>query len=186
MPGFQPYTIPAKKPFYHIVMKQISFFVKSGLLLVAFMTFSGYGKAQIKFESGVGTGSAKKLEKFVPITDGTVNMGFPKGKLVPTNKYELELENHRNKYDLSISAQIEFYKAFIGQKILFYGNYLAASGYYTFPYAAKRKIVNLLKPATYTENGITYTVSKVSTRRAYDKATITDLILIPVGGINLV
>lgn len=51
MPGFQPYTIPAKKPFYHIVMKQISFFVKSGLLLVAFMTFSGYGKAQISIEN---------------------------------------------------------------------------------------------------------------------------------------
>ena len=129
-------------------MKQKSFFIKSGLLLAAFIAFSGYGRAQ-----GVN------LEKFVPVTDGTVNMEFPYEQKAPNGK----------KYDRSLSAQIDYYKAFIGQKILFYGNYIIPrGGYYTFPYAAKRKIVNLYKPITYTENGITYAVNNVSTRRAYD------------------
>ena len=52
--------------------KQKSFLIRSGLLLAAFIAFSAYGKAQIKFES-----EEVKMEKFVPITDGSENMEFP-------------------------------------------------------------------------------------------------------------
>lgn len=129
-------------------MKQKSFFIKSGLLLTAFIAFSGYGRAQ-----GVN------LEKFVPVTDGSVNMEFPYEQKAPNGK----------KYDRSLAAQIDYYKAFIGQKIQFYGNNsIPRGGYYTFPYASKRKTINLPEPATYTEDGITYAVNKVSTRMSYD------------------
>ena len=148
LPGVFIWRLPGREALTIIIMKQKSFFIKSGLLLAAFIAFSGYGRAQ-----GVN------LEKFVPVTDGTVNMEFPYEQKAPNGK----------KYDRSLSAQIDYYKAFIGQKILFYGNYIIPrGGYYTFPYAAKRKIVNLYKPITYTENGITYAVNNVSTRRAYD------------------
>lgn len=148
MSGFQPYAIPAKKPFYHIVMKQISFFFKGGLLIAAFMAFSMYGKAQVKFES-----EEVKLEKLVPVTDGSVNMDFPFGK---------------EGFDCSVPAQIEFFKAFIGQKILFYGkSYYYIEDYYTFPRAVKRQIIPLPQPITETFDKGQYTVNQVSTRMVY-------------------
>lgn len=105
MPEFQPYAIPAKKPFYHTVMKQISFFVKSGLLLVAFMALSGYGKAQISIENSAD--DKVEIKKVTPKTDGSTNIYFP-------------TDISRDDYDTSLDAQIEYYKAFIGQRILFY------------------------------------------------------------------
>lgn len=148
LPEVQLYAISAKKPFYHIVMKQISFRVKSGLLVAAFMTFSMYGKAQVKFES-----EEVKLEKLVPVTDGSVNMEFPFGK---------------EGFDCSVPAQIEFFKAFIGQKILFYGkSYYHMYDYYTFPRAVKRQIIPLPQPITETFDKGQYTVNQVSTRMVY-------------------
>lgn len=130
-------------------MKQISYFIKSGLLLVAFMTFSVYGKAQVKFES-----KEVKLEKLVPVTDGSVNMEFPFGK---------------EGFDCSVPAQIEFFKAFIGQKILFYGKsyYHIGEDYYTFPRAVKRQIIPLPQPITETFDKGQYTVNQVSARMPY-------------------
>ena len=141
MPEFQPYAIPAKKPFYHIVMKQISFFFKGGLLIAAFMAFSMYGKAQVQFES-----EEVKLEKLVPVTNGSVNMEFPFGK---------------EGFDCSVPAQIEFFKAFIGQKILFYGKSYYREDYYTFPRAVKRQIIPLPQPITETFDKGQYTVNQV-------------------------
>ena len=149
MPVWYKAEIPAKKPFYHIVMKQISFFFKGGLLIAAFMAFSMYGKAQVQFES-----EEVKLEKLVPVTDGSVNMEFPFGK---------------EGFDCSVPAQIEFFKAFIGQKILFYGKsyYRMREDYYTFPRAVKRQIIPLPQPITETFDKGQYTVNQVSTRMPY-------------------
>ncbi len=152
MPGFQPYTIPAKKPFYHIVMKQISFFVKSGLLLVAFMTFSGYGKAQISIENSAD--DKVEIKKVTPKTDGSTNIYFP-------------TDISRNDYDTSLDAQIEYYKAFIGQRILFYAG---AIGFQPI----KPHIIRLHQPFTQTFTGkenfigkkkkTTYTIRNIYTR----------------------
>ena len=152
MPGFQPYTIPAKKPFYHIVMKQISFLVKSGLLLVAFMTFSGYGKAQISIENSAD--DKVEIKKVTPKTDGSTNIYFP-------------TDISRNDYDTSLDAQIEYYKAFIGQRILFYAG---AIGFQPI----KPHIIRLHQPFTQTFTGkenfigkkkkTTYTIRNVYTR----------------------
>ena len=149
MPVWYKAEIPAKKPFYHIVMKQIAFFFKGGLLIAAFMAFSMYGKAQVQFES-----EEVKLEKLVPVTDGSVNMEFPFGK---------------EGFDCSVPAQIEFFKAFIGQKILFYGKsyYRMREDYYTFPRAVKRQIIPLPQPITETFDKGQYTVNQVSTRMPY-------------------
>lgn len=152
MPGFQPYTIPAKKPFYHIVMKQISFLVKSGLLLVAFMTFSGYGKAQISIENSAD--DKVEIKKVTPKTDGSTNIYFP-------------TDISRNDYDTSLDAQIEYYKAFIGQRILFYAG---AIGFQPI----KPHIIRLHQPFTQTFTGkenfigkkkkTTYTIRNIYTR----------------------
>ena len=118
-------------------------------MIAAFMAFSMYGKAQVKFES-----KEVKLEKLVPVTDGSVNMEFPFGK---------------EGFDCSVPAQIEFFKAFIGQKILFYGKsyYHIREDYYTFPRAVKRQIIPLPQPITETFDKGQYTVNQVSTRMPY-------------------
>lgn len=138
--------------------KQKSFLIRSSLLLAAFIAFSAYGKAQIKFES-----EEVKIEKFVPITDGSENMEFPH------EQKDEERGPNGKQYDRSIPAQIQFYKAFIGQKILFYGDFIDAynNQYKTFPRAVKRKIIYLPQPVTCNVGGKEYTVDKISTRMPY-------------------
>lgn len=78
--------------------------MRSGIVVFALALLPHFSQAQINFSYSKDD---EIREKYIPITDGTVNME-PIGK-------------EGVKYDWSVSAQKEFYKAFIGQKILFYG-----------------------------------------------------------------
>lgn len=94
-------------------MRTIFFYIKKSLLIFILAILPYYATAQITFSYNEDD---IKVKKYIPVTDGTINMVRP----------HVEEENGVV-YDWSIPAQIEFYKAFIGQKILFYDIYLLRS-----------------------------------------------------------
>lgn len=94
-------------------MRTIFFYIEKSLLIFILAILPYYATAQITFSYSEDD---IKVKKYIPVTDGTINMVRP----------HVEEENGVV-YDWSIPAQIEFYKAFIGQKILFYDIYLLRS-----------------------------------------------------------
>lgn len=111
-------------------MRTIFFYIEKSLLIFILAILPYYATAQITFSNSEDD---IKVKKYIPVTDGTINMVRPHVEIEKGVEYSWSIPAHHvNKkngvaYDWTIPAQIEFYKAFIGQKILFYDIYLLRS-----------------------------------------------------------
>ena len=103
-------------------MRTIFFYIEKSLLIFILAILPYYATAQITFSNSEDD---IKVKKYIPVTDGTINMVRPHVEIEKGVEYSWSIPAHHvNKkngvaYDWTIPAQIEFYKAFIGQKILF-------------------------------------------------------------------